>query len=215
MITKDTRVAAKELDTPEKHAMAVQAFVNAGFSKYPAFGNYIPERDGTYSSLGIYEGVVIYYDSYSDSEERPNTTLEELLSAENSGFNRTESVYKTKQPEWYDYSKQEALTFPPSGIWCEVTLNNEWWKVFIIGQDSQDYCVFEYDEDITHKFDEPYNGHIVLRCFRPLDWDKLSEENLEKAKQRKELIDIIAAAPSCGVMLADIILNAGFKRNEI
>jgi hypothetical protein len=214
MITRDTRVSAKELDTPEKHAMAVQAFVNAGFKKNPDYGSHLEYGDGAYTSLAIYSDDDIYWNS-----ERPNTTLEELLSAENSGFNRTACVSKTQCPEWYDYSKQEALTFPPSGIWCEVLTGAWWWKVYIVGQDSEGICVYEHNEDDQFKFTEVYYGDQDVNSFRPLDWDKLSEENLEKAKQRKELIDIISSAGNLSEgfskeSLADIILNAGFKRNK-
>ena len=211
MITRDTRVSAKELDTPEKHAMAVQAFVNAGFKESATYGQY---------EHRMYEGhdilVVSTYNTLLWDEGEGNTTLEELLSAENSGFNRTESVSTTQDPEWYDYSKQEALTFPPSGIWCQVQSGRCWHKVFIVGMDSDGYCVHEFPIECRPDSFEPYDGDRKTNHFRPLDWDKLSKENLEKAKQRKDLLEIILSAGGVSDgMLADIILNAGFKRNEI
>lgn len=214
MITRDTRVSAKELDTPEKHAMAVQAFVNAGFTKHSEFGNYFAHGGKRYTSLAIYSNDG---DIYWNSDES-NTTLEELLSAENSGFEKKDALLyqdETEEASWYDYSKQEALTFPPSGIWCQVLIGTLWWKVYIVGQDSEGFCVYEHNEDDQFNFTEVYDGDKSVNHFRPLDWDKLSKENLEKAKQRKELIDIISSAGNLSEgLLADVILNAGFKRNE-
>lgn len=71
-----------------------------------------------------------------------------------------EFVDPTNKDSWFEKGE-----FPPAGTTCEVLHNLEYVEVFIVGMDSEGYCVYELPDA---QFEVPYSGNKFPNNFRPI-----------------------------------------------
>lgn len=110
-------------------------------------GTVIVLWSGTYAN----NGITVQWDNGKTNQYKKEDSDLVLVTSENKSDNKD---------SWFEEGE-----FPPAGTTCEANHNGEWTEVYIIGMDSEGFCVCELPYEIT---DHAYDGIKYLSKFRPI-----------------------------------------------